>query len=162
MQKSRAKRSRRLWSLLDHAIRNPHLVLPAGDRRAPSPPLRISEPAARTRPRSVDDLAVVPLADYIPGAVPSKIYEAMAARVPVVSTTVGAEGLTVNPPHDIRIADQPEDFGQCCLELLGNSAERTRVSSAAWELVSSSFSWEQVSRRFEKIMESGPRITGTV
>ena len=101
-------------------------------------------------------VAIAPL--RIGGGTRLKIYEAMAARVPVVSTTVGAEGLTLNPPHDIHIADLPEDFAERCLELIGSSTERARVSRAAWELVNSRFSWEQVSRCFEKIMELGPRI----
>ena len=52
----------------------------------------------------------------IGGGTRLKIYEAMAAKIPVVSTTIGAEGLTVNPPDDIRIADTPEAFAAQCLD----------------------------------------------
>jgi glycosyltransferase involved in cell wall biosynthesis len=128
---------------------------------AADPRIRVTGTVSDIRPHLwASDVAIVPL--RIGGGTRLKIYEAMAARIPVVSTTLGAEGLTVNPPHDIRIADRPEDFAERCLELIESSAERARVSRAAWELVSSRFSWEQVSRCFEKIMESGPRITGTV
>src|SRR5207237_5629449 len=88
-------------------------------------------------------VSIVPL--RIGGGTRLKIYEAMAARVPVVSTTVGAEGLTVQPPGDIRIADQPEDFAARSIELLENADERTRLANAAWEMVNSQFSWEHVS-----------------
>jgi glycosyltransferase involved in cell wall biosynthesis len=122
------------------------------------PRIRVTGTVSDIRPHLwASAVAIVPL--RIGGGTRLKIYEAMAARVPVVSTTVGAEGLSVNPPHDIRIADRPEDFAERCLELIGSSAERTRVSGAAWELVSSRFSWEHVSRCFEKIMESRPRMT---
>jgi glycosyltransferase involved in cell wall biosynthesis len=122
------------------------------------PRIRVTGTVSDIRPHLwASAVAIVPL--RIGGGTRLKIYEAMAARVPVVSTTVGAEGLSVNPPHDIRIADRPEDFAESCLELIGSSVERTRVSGAAWELVSSRFSWEHVSRCFEKIMESGPRMT---
>jgi glycosyltransferase involved in cell wall biosynthesis len=128
---------------------------------AADPRIRVTGTVSDIRPHLwASRVAIVPL--RIGGGTRLKIYEAMAARVPVVSTTVGAEGLTVNPPHDIRIADRPEEFAEHCLELIGSSAERARVSRAAWELVSSRFSWEQVARCFEKIMESGPRITGTL
>jgi glycosyltransferase involved in cell wall biosynthesis len=102
-------------------------------------------------------VAIVPL--RIGGGTRLKIYEAMAAGIPVVSTTIGAEGLSVNPPEDIRIADHPEAFAERCLELLASPAERARVAASAWQMVNAGFSWEHVSRCFEKIMETGPRLS---
>ena len=87
-----------------------------------------------------------------------KIYEAMAAKIPVVSTSVGAEGLTVQPPENIRIADTPEGFAQSCIELLEDDAERARLAGCAWEMVSACFSWEKVARRFERILEAAPSL----
>jgi glycosyltransferase involved in cell wall biosynthesis len=104
-------------------------------------------------------VSIVPL--RIGGGTRLKIYEAMAARIPVVSTAVGAEGLTVHPPDDIRIADAPQDFADRCLELLADSAARCRVASAAWEMVNANFSWEHVSRCFERILLTGPRLTSS-
>jgi glycosyltransferase involved in cell wall biosynthesis len=101
-------------------------------------------------------VSVVPL--RIGGGTRLKIYESMAARVPVVSTTIGAEGLSVHPPLDIRLADNPEDFAARCLELLEDPAGRARLAAAAWEMVARSFSWEHVSRCFEKILEDAPRL----
>jgi glycosyltransferase involved in cell wall biosynthesis len=153
-------------------------VLPLIRRRRPqcsvaivgrTPPASVSE-LARTDPQiqvtgTVPDIrpylwgsavSIVPL--RIGGGTRLKIYEAMAAKIPVVSTTVGAEGLTVHPPDDIRVADTPQDFADRCVELLSDAAERQRVASAAWEMVQSSFSWEHVSRCFEKILIAGPRL----
>jgi glycosyltransferase involved in cell wall biosynthesis len=101
-------------------------------------------------------VAIVPL--RIGGGTRLKIYEAMAAQIPVVSTTIGAEGLSVNPPQDIRLADTPDHFASHCLELLTTPEIRAGLSRAAWEMVNSHFSWEQVARAFEKIMQSGPRL----
>jgi glycosyltransferase involved in cell wall biosynthesis len=101
-------------------------------------------------------VAIVPL--RIGGGTRLKIYEAMAAQIPVVSTTIGAEGLSVNPPHDIRLADTPARFAAQCLELLTTPELRTRLAQAAAAMVTSHFSWEQVARAFEKIMQSGPRL----
>jgi len=70
---------------------------------------------------------------------PLEIYEAMAAQIPVVSTTIGAEGLSVNPPRDIRLADSPQDFASHCLELLASSELRARQAHAAWEMVNANF-----------------------
>ena len=95
-------------------------------------------------------VSIVPL--RIGGGTRLKIYEAMAAKIPVVSTTIGAEGLTANPPRDIRLADQPEGFAADCLELLASPALRADVSGAAWNMVNDHFSWDHVSRCFEEIM----------
>jgi glycosyltransferase involved in cell wall biosynthesis len=100
-------------------------------------------------------IAIVPL--RIGGGTRLKIYEAMAARIPVVSTTIGAEGLTIHPPDDIRVGDTPQDFADRTLELLADPISRTRVAGTAWEMVRVHFSWEQVSRCFEKILLAGPR-----
>jgi glycosyltransferase involved in cell wall biosynthesis len=96
-------------------------------------------------------VSIVPL--RIGGGTRLKIYEAMAAKIPVVSTTVGAEGLTVNPPDDIRIGDTPEEFAAQCLDLLADAEARRRVATAAWEMVNANFSWDHVSRCFERVME---------
>jgi len=101
-------------------------------------------------------VSIVPL--RIGGGTRLKIYEAMAAQIPVVSTTIGAEGLSVNPPHDIRIGDTPQHFASHCLELLNSPEIRAGISQAAWEMVNSHFSWEHVARCFEKIMQTGPRM----
>ncbi|MEO8367821.1 MAG: glycosyltransferase [Candidatus Solibacter sp.] len=102
-------------------------------------------------------VSIVPL--RIGGGTRLKIYEAMAAKIPVVSTTIGAEGLVVNPPRDIRLGDTPEDFATQCLQLIGSPDQRRQVSQDAWQMVNDHFSWEHVARCFEKIMESGPRMT---
>jgi glycosyltransferase involved in cell wall biosynthesis len=95
-------------------------------------------------------ISVVPL--KIGGGTRLKIYEAMAAGIPVVSTTVGAEGLDVRNGEDIHIADSPEDFAARCLELLNDNAASRRMANAAMEMVRSRYSWEIVSRKFEDLL----------
>ena len=79
-----------------------------------------------------------------------KIYEAMAAERAVVSTSIGAEGLTVHPPSDIRIADGAEAFAAECIELLEKAAEREAVARAGAELVRKRFSWDRAAEAFER------------
>jgi glycosyltransferase involved in cell wall biosynthesis len=100
-------------------------------------------------------VSVVPL--RIGSGTRLKIYESMAARVPVVSTTVGAEGLDINPPRDIRIADTPEGFARECLQLLHSPEARQQTAAAAWDLVSSRYGWDTVTRSFESMLANGPR-----
>ncbi len=123
------------------------------DLAAADPGIRITGTVPDIRPWLWNSaVSIVPL--RIGGGTRLKIYEAMAAKIPVVSTTIGAEGLTVHPPRDIRLADQPAEFARNCLELLASPALRTEISTAAWNMVNDHFSWDHVSRCFEDIMRS--------
>jgi glycosyltransferase involved in cell wall biosynthesis len=83
-----------------------------------------------------------------------KIYECMAAGIPVVSTTVGAEGLRYADGEDIIIADDPRDFADACVRLLSDDAARRSIASNAVERMQNKQSWEAVSRDFEAILEN--------
>jgi glycosyltransferase involved in cell wall biosynthesis len=96
--------------------------------------------------------SIVPL--RIGGGTRLKIYEAMAARVPVVSTTVGAEGLETHPGRNILLADTARDFAARCLELLDSPGKRETVAAEAWNMVATRYSWESVTARFEEILTS--------
>ena len=95
-------------------------------------------------------LSIVPL--RIGGGTRLKIYEAMAAACPVVSTSVGAEGLSVSHPENIRLADTPEQFAAECIQLLKSEEERAKLAEAAYCLVRERFSWEIMAREFEAII----------
>ena len=94
--------------------------------------------------------SIVPL--RIGGGTRLKIFESMAAGVPVVSTTIGAEGLPVEPETQILIADDPVSFAECCLQLIEDSSAREKIADAAQEMVAARFSWEAVSLEFERLL----------
>jgi glycosyltransferase involved in cell wall biosynthesis len=96
-------------------------------------------------------VSVVPL--RIGGGTRLKIFEAMAAQTPVVSTTVGAEGLPVVHGRNLYLADTPEAFANYCLAMLNSEASRKQMARNAFEMVSSQFSWEHAARVFEAILE---------
>jgi glycosyltransferase involved in cell wall biosynthesis len=96
-------------------------------------------------------VSIVPL--RIGGGTRLKIYEAMAAQVPVVSTSVGAEGLDVRSPDHFLLADTPEGFAAACVELLDSPARRRELARAAWEWIAARYSWDQIARRFEGVLE---------
>ena len=69
-------------------------------------------------------ISVVPI--RIGGGTRLKIYECMAAGVPVVSTTVGAEGLRYHDGADIVIADSP---AYLCCRLRSSALRRMRLAA---------------------------------
>jgi glycosyltransferase involved in cell wall biosynthesis len=100
-------------------------------------------------------VSIVPL--RIGGGTRLKIYESMAAKTPIVSTAIGAEGLVYHDGGDILIANTPESFSGACLALLSNEVRREAIIANAWEMVASHFSWEQVTKQFEDILKRAPR-----
>lgn len=102
-------------------------------------------------------VSIVPL--RIGGGTRLKIYESMAAKVPVVSTAIGAEGLDVKDGENIRLADAAEDFAAGCVELLSQEERHRELAEYGWRLVKERFSWEHVARDFEAILcESMDRL----
>jgi glycosyltransferase involved in cell wall biosynthesis len=95
-------------------------------------------------------VSIVPL--RVGGGTRLKIFEAMAAGVPVVSTTIGAEGLGARDGDTIRIADAPEDFAAACIALLDDPAQRERLRNRALQMVTEQCSWEVVASAFEKLI----------
>jgi glycosyltransferase involved in cell wall biosynthesis len=97
-------------------------------------------------------VCVVPL--RIGGGTRLKIYESMAARLPVVSTTVGAEGLDYQDGENLRVADSAAEFAAACLDLLTDEPRRLAMAEAGWRLVSERYSWEAVTGEFERLLVS--------
>jgi len=112
---------------------------------------------------SVDDVrpfyraaiaAVVPL--KVGGGSRLKILEAMAAGVPVVSTTLGAEGLDVQHDENILIADTKEQLVEAIISLVENKARRNDLVVAGRALVSRRYDWSSLGaslfRAYEELL----------
>lgn len=76
---------------------------------------------------------VVPLLSG--GGVRVKILEAMARGVPVVTTSLGCEGLAVQHNVHVLIADTPEDFSAACLRIMQEPELAKTLAENALELV---------------------------
>src|SRR6185503_1631121 len=70
-----------------------------------------------------------------------KIVEAWAAGVPVVSTTVGAEGLPARHGGNILLADDPASFAAAVSSLLDSPAERDRIGRRGREQFERELNW---------------------
>ena len=71
----------------------------------------------------------------------------------VVSTHIGAEGLPVVSDRHVILADSPSDFARAVVSLLGDPPTRTRLGAAGRVLVEERYSWPQVARAFEDVLE---------
>ena len=90
---------------------------------------------------------VVPL--RIGGGTRLKIVEGMAMAKAIVSTTLGAEGISAVPERDILIADDPESFAASVMRLLDDSALASRLGASARRLAVERYSWSTAGARLE-------------
>ena len=95
-------------------------------------------------------VVVVPL--LVGGGTRIKIFEAMAMGKAIVSTSLGAEGLRVTPREHLLLADTPDDFSRCVLELLADGPARARIGGDARRLVERHYCADAVSRQFDGIL----------
>ncbi|MEP7381412.1 MAG: glycosyltransferase [Gemmatimonadota bacterium] len=89
---------------------------------------------------------IVPL--RVGGGTRLKIFEAMAMERPIVSTTIGAEGLPVADGVDIRIADDAPGFAAAIVTLLRDPAVGATLGAAAARQVREQFGWQRVTEYF--------------
>lgn len=77
-----------------------------------------------------------------------KIIEALSFGVPVITTSKGAEGLDLVPQRDVLIADQPEIFANCILDVLGDSDLREKIGQAGRRNVMQKYDWNVIGPEF--------------
>lgn len=88
------------------------------------------------------DLFIVPL--RIGGGSRIKIYEAMAMDRPVVSTTIGAEGLPLTPGEHLAIGDTPQEYADQVVSLLNEPTRKQAISNSGYRIVTENFQWKNV------------------
>lgn len=95
-------------------------------------------------------LYIVPL--RIGGGSRLKILEAMAMKKPIVSTSIGAEGLDVTNYKDILLADTPEDFCSLCIKVLRDHQLSETIAQNGFELVYTKYKWTLIGKNLLKYL----------
>ncbi len=106
----------------------------------------------------IDDSAVYIVPIRVGGGTRLKIYEAMAMGKPVVSTTVGAEGLPVRHGADLLLADTPEAFAKAVIKVVSDESFSRILGGQAAEVVASQFAWPRVAAEFAGICDRTMRL----
>ena len=138
-------------------VRYPHVKFTIVGRNPPAsildlernPGVSVTGTVSDTRPYiNSASISVVPL--YSGGGTRLKIFEAMAMKSPVVSTTIGAEGLEVTDGEHLLIRDTEERIAEAVCDLITDSALRERLSLAGYQLVHDRYTSEIVAKQFEQ------------
>ncbi len=98
------------------------------------------------------DVAVVPI--RFGAGTRLKVVEALANRIPLVTTTVGCEGIDVVDGETALIADTATDFAAACVRALTDVPLRARLIDQGAELFEASYRWSQVRSRFGELCRS--------
>lgn len=97
-------------------------------------------------------VSIVPL--RAGGGMRVKILNSLALGLPVVSTTLGAEGIAVEPGKHLLIADTPEDFAQAIVCILKDRELADRLAEAGRELVETKYGIDAAGRVIDEVIAS--------
>lgn len=85
---------------------------------------------------------VVPL--RFGSGIKGKVLEAMALGRPVITTSIGAQGLSVVSDEHLIIEDDPKEFAVKTIVLLNNKLLRQKLIQNGLKLVNERYTWEKI------------------
>jgi glycosyltransferase involved in cell wall biosynthesis len=94
---------------------------------------------------------MVPL--RIGGGTRLKIVESLAMGCPVVSTTIGAQGLELRDQEHLRLGDAPADFARALADVLQSAPLRDRLRTAGRQQVLAHYTWPRLGARLSDFYE---------
>jgi glycosyltransferase involved in cell wall biosynthesis len=125
----------------------PHLV---ADAAASAMNWRFTGSVADIRPHlHAGDISLIPL--RVGSGTRLKAFEAMASGLPVVSTTLGVEGLGLEPGRHYLAADSDAEFADAILALLSDTPRRAALAEGGRALLEERYGWNVIARQFEAI-----------
>ena len=82
-----------------------------------------------------------------------KILEAMASSLPVVTTTVGAEGLGVKNGKEALVEDNLEDLVASTVKILKDPMLAQKLGTSGWDFVRKNYTWDISAQKLSRIYE---------
>jgi glycosyltransferase involved in cell wall biosynthesis len=92
------------------------------------------------------------------GGMRVKILTALAQGLPIVSTTLGCEGIDVEPGKHLLVADTPEAFAQATLELLEDRSLANELGSNGRRLIQSTYDYRAACRPLETLYQQAASV----
>lgn len=88
-----------------------------------------------------------------PGGTRLKHFGAMAAKLPLITTTVGAEGLGAKDGREIIIRNDPVEIANAVVKILSNENYAKSIAMSARALVEEKYSWYKMGQYLDGIYE---------
>jgi glycosyltransferase involved in cell wall biosynthesis len=83
-----------------------------------------------------------------------KALDAMAARLPIVSTSLGCEGLDLHDDREALIRDDADGFADAVVRLLQDQSLRSRLAEAAFRRVCADYDLSAVGRLLDQAIHT--------
>ncbi len=88
------------------------------------------------------------------GGIRGKALEAMAMKRPIVTTTIGVEGIDLRHEHSALFADAPDAFAKAVVSLFRDAGLRERLADNAFATVQRSYNWEAKGKELDELLRS--------
>lgn len=82
-----------------------------------------------------------------------KVLEAMAMKKPIVTTSIGCEGIDIVNNETAIVADEPIAFAEGVLKLLRDNVLRLKLSANGFELVNEKYEWSVIGKEVEHLYQ---------
>jgi GT2 family glycosyltransferase/Tfp pilus assembly protein PilF len=146
-------------------------IFPRIKQQLPDVKLRIvgNAPTERIKQLAADDIIVT---GFVPEVTPyllesrvfvvplrygaglkGKIGEALGCGIPIVTTSIGAEGMNLVHRKNSMIADDPESFARCVIEVCGDDSLCGTLSREGQEHAKRNYSFETVEEYWKEVIE---------
>jgi glycosyltransferase involved in cell wall biosynthesis len=109
----------------------------------------IASPKSMERVARKASISVAPL--RLGSGTRHKILESMSWGLPVVSTTLGYEGIEASDGEHLLVRDDPKEFAEAIVRLMSDAALWRKLRYAGRDLVRERYSWDRV---FEPLEEA--------
>lgn len=80
-----------------------------------------------------------------------KVLEAMAAGLPVVTTSAGIEGIEAVKNKEAVVGDSPQEFAEEVASLLEDKKRSQQLGQAGQALVKKRYDWSKISEKLEEV-----------
>jgi polysaccharide biosynthesis protein PslH len=91
------------------------------------------------------------------GGMRVRILEAFARAMPVITTTIGLEGIDARPGEDVLVADTAESFAQATISLLEDKVLQAKLAGNGRRLAETRYDWQVVLGKMDEIYGPGLR-----
>lgn len=79
----------------------------------------------------------------------TKILEAMSCKKPIVTTSIGTEGILTTHNKDLVVADNPEKFAKYVIELMKDEKRRKSIGENAYALIEEKYLWTKTTDKIK-------------
>lgn len=86
-----------------------------------------------------------------------KVLEAMSMEIPIVSTSIGCEGIEIKDGENILVRNEPQEFANAVIELMRNKKLANDLVKEGHELVKNKYDWsvicKEIDRAFSELLD---------